>query len=72
MFHRSNGADISQDGDFYLFENQRYRSGFLYKTMAMSGIMTEGVKPTLSELERFEISIDDADLDCIFFTIATF
>lgn len=58
-----NGAEITQDGDFYVFENQRYRSGFLYKTMAMSAIVTDGVKPTLSELERFEISVDDADLE---------
>jgi len=57
------GGDISQDGDFYVFENNRYRSGFLYKTWAMSAIITEGVKPTLSELEKFEISVDDADLE---------
>jgi len=57
------GGDVTQDGDFYMFENNRYRSGFLYKTMVMSGILTEGVKPSLSELERYEASIDDAELD---------
>lgn len=57
------GGEITQDGDFYMFENNRYRGGFLYKTMVMSAIVTEGVKPSLSELEKFEASIDDADLD---------
>lgn len=52
------------DGDFYLFENNRYRQGFLYKNMVMSAILSEGVKPTLSELEKFETSIDDAELEC--------
>ena len=49
-----------------MFENNRYRAGFLYKTMVMSAIITEGVKPTLTELEKFEASIDDAELDRIF------
>ena len=57
------GGDISLDENFYVFENNRYRNGFLYKSMAMSAIITEGVKPTLSELEKFEISVDDADLE---------
>ena len=52
------------DGDFYIFENNRYRQGFLYKTMVMSAIMSEGVKPSLGELEKFETSIDDAELEC--------
>ena len=55
------------DGDFYIFENNRYRQGFLYKNMIMSAILSEGVKPTLSELEKFETSIDDAELECRFF-----
>jgi len=57
------GGDLSMDGDFYLFEYNRYRQGFLYKTMVMSAIMSEGVKPSLSELEKFETSIDDAELE---------
>ena len=52
------------DGDFYIFENNRYRQGFLYKNMIMSAILSEGVKPTLSELEKFEASIDDAEVEC--------
>jgi len=60
---RNIGGQIQQDGDFYLFENNRYRSGFLYKTMSFSAVHTEGIKPTLSELERFEASVDDAELE---------
>ena len=38
-----------------MFEGNRYtRKGFLYKQFAMSAIMADGVKPTLSELEKFE------------------
>ena len=48
------GGEISNDGDFYIFESNRYRRGFLYKNFAISALQTEGVKPTLSELEKFE------------------
>lgn len=61
------GADITQDGDFYMFESNRYRAGFLYKTMVMSGVITEGVKPSLSELEKYTASVDDADLECKYY-----
>lgn len=49
-----------------MFENNRYRSGFLYKNMVMSAILSDGVKPTLSELEKFEASLDDTELECIY------
>lgn len=50
---RAIGGEISNDGDFYLFEGNRYsRKGFLFKNFVMSAILAEGVKPTLSELER--------------------
>lgn len=52
---RGIGGDVTQDGDFLIFESNRYtRKGFLYKQFAMSAIMADGVKPTLSELEKFE------------------
>ncbi|KAJ4935640.1 hypothetical protein JOQ06_017171 [Pogonophryne albipinna] len=51
---RSLGGEVSHDGDFMIFEANRYsRKGFLFKSFAMSAI-TDGVKPTLSELEKFE------------------
>uniref|UniRef100_A0A8C7JFA9 Transcription elongation factor SPT5 n=1 Tax=Oncorhynchus kisutch TaxID=8019 RepID=A0A8C7JFA9_ONCKI len=47
---RSLGGDVSHDGDFMIFEANRYsRKGFLFKSFAMSAVITEGVKPTLSE-----------------------
>ena len=39
---RSIGGEISQDGDFQIFESNRYRGGFLYKTLAMSAIVSFG------------------------------
>uniref|UniRef100_A0A4X1SXC3 Transcription elongation factor SPT5 n=1 Tax=Sus scrofa TaxID=9823 RepID=A0A4X1SXC3_PIG len=52
---RSLGGDVASDGDFLIFEGNRYsRKGFLFKSFAMSAVITEGVKPTLSELEKFE------------------
>lgn len=55
MFHRAIGGEITSDGDFLIFEGNRYsRKGFLYKNFLMSAILSEGVKPTLAELERFE------------------
>ncbi|XP_046859961.1 transcription elongation factor SPT5-like [Xenia sp. Carnegie-2017] len=60
---RSNGGEIHHDGDFSLFEGNRFRQGFLYKNMAISALITEGIKPTLSELEKFESTTDDIDLE---------
>ncbi len=52
---RSIGGEISNDGDFLMFEGNRYsRKGYLYKNFVMNAILAEGVKPTLAELERFE------------------
>ncbi|KAG1712147.1 Transcription elongation factor SPT5 [Nymphon striatum] len=52
---RAIGGETGTDGDFLVFEGNRYnRKGFLFKNFAMSAIIAEGVKPTLSELEKFE------------------
>ena len=52
---RSIGGEISNDGDFMMFEGNRYsRKGYLYKNFVMNAIQAEGVKPTLTELEKFE------------------
>ena len=40
---RAIGGEISQDGDFIIFEGNRYsRKGFLYKNFVMSAIQAEG------------------------------
>ena len=40
VLHRGIGGDIGQDGDFMIFEGSRYRGGFMYKTLAMSAIVS--------------------------------
>jgi len=61
---RAIGGEITSDGDFFVFEGNRYsRKGFLFKNFVMSAILAEGVKPTLSELERFEETPEGMDID---------
>ncbi|KAK0409632.1 hypothetical protein QR680_004663 [Steinernema hermaphroditum] len=58
------GGDVSHgDGDYYLFEGGHYRNGFLEKTFPLDAIMTDGVKPSLTELEKFQSSSDDFKKD---------
>jgi transcription elongation factor SPT5 len=61
---RNIGGDVASDGDFLIFEGNRYsRKGFLYKNFTMSAIIADGVKPTLSELERFEEAPEGIDIE---------
>ena len=61
---RSIGGEITNDGDFQVFEGNRYsRKGFMYKQFVMNAILAEGVKPTLAELERFEETPEGIDID---------
>lgn len=61
---RTIGGEITSDGDFYVFEGNRYsRKGFLFKNFVMNAILAEGVKPTLGELERFEETPEGLDID---------
>ncbi|CAK9801062.1 Transcription elongation factor SPT5 [Anthophora quadrimaculata] len=61
---RAIGGEVTSDGDFLIFEGNRYsRKGFLYKNFTTSAIIAEGVKPTLSELERFEEAPEGVELD---------
>uniref|UniRef100_A0A8D0DSV1 Transcription elongation factor SPT5 n=1 Tax=Salvator merianae TaxID=96440 RepID=A0A8D0DSV1_SALMN len=63
---RSLGGDVASDGDFLIFEGNRYsRKGFLFKSFAMPAVITEGVKPTLSELEKFEDQPEGIDLEIV-------
>lgn len=55
---------MTSDGDFLIFEGNRYsRKGFLYKNFTMSAIVADGVKPSLSELERFEEAPEGIDIE---------
>lgn len=61
---RAIGGEVTSDGDFLIFEGNRYsRKGFLYKNFLMTAILSEGVKPTLAELERFEEQPEDINIE---------
>ncbi|XP_046987782.1 transcription elongation factor SPT5 [Schistocerca americana] len=61
---RAIGGEVTSDGDFLIFEGNRYsRKGFLYKNFTMSAIVADGVKPTLSELEKFEEAPEGIDIE---------
>ncbi|VDP49355.1 unnamed protein product, partial [Heligmosomoides polygyrus] len=53
------GGEVTNDGDFVIFEGNSYRRGFLYKSFPMNAIIADGVKPTLAELERFQDTSED-------------
>ncbi|KAL3080017.1 hypothetical protein niasHT_034575 [Heterodera trifolii] len=56
---KSIGGEVTNDGDFYIFEGGHYRRGFLYKSFPMNAIEVDITHPTLTELERFQDSTDD-------------
>lgn len=61
---RAIGGEVSRDGDYLIFEGNRYSpKGFLYKEFNLNAIISDGVKPTLSELEKFEETPSDTDLE---------
>ncbi|KHJ40729.1 Supt5 repeat protein [Trichuris suis] len=54
------GGEVSRDGDMYVFEGNRYsQKGFLYKGFPMNAILADGIKPNLSELEKFQDDVED-------------
>uniref|UniRef100_A0A915IPM2 Transcription elongation factor SPT5 n=1 Tax=Romanomermis culicivorax TaxID=13658 RepID=A0A915IPM2_ROMCU len=58
------GGEVTSDGDFLTFEGNKYsRKGFLYKTFPMNAIIVDGVKPTLSELEKFQEGSEDLKVE---------
>lgn len=55
---------MTTDGDFQIFEGNRYNlKGFLYKNFNMNAIIADGIKPTLSELEKFEEAPEGVDIE---------
>ena len=56
------GGAPSKEKENWIFENNRYSSkGFLVKYFPLSYVLTEGIKPTLAELQKFEESPDGVD-----------
>ncbi|KRY37160.1 Transcription elongation factor SPT5 [Trichinella spiralis] len=50
---RAIGGEVGKDGEFYVFEGNRYsRQGFLYKSMAISAVEANNVKPIANTLVR--------------------
>lgn len=60
---REIGGDYSHDADFLVFEGNHFRNGFMYKSFAMSAVMHDGVKPTLQELEKFEATPEEVEIE---------
>ena len=63
MVYREIGGECSHQGDFLVFEGNHYRNGFMYKSFGMSAIIHEGVKPTLQELEKFEATPEEVEIE---------
>ena len=56
---RECGADYRRDGDMYVSGQNRYTlRGFLIKSFQLRNIIIDGVKPSLTELEKFSDSVD--------------
>ena len=60
---RDIGGEYTHDADFLVFEGNHYRNGFMYKSFGMSAIIHEGVKPTLQELEKFEATPEEVEIE---------
>eukprot|EP01133_Synstelium_polycarpum_P016133 gene16133-19196_t len=44
---------------YYLFNNERYRNGFIHKQMRIKSVSSDGVVPTLEELTKFQDKRED-------------
>ncbi|PAV77609.1 hypothetical protein WR25_20374 [Diploscapter pachys] len=52
------GGEVTTDGDFIVFEGNHYRAGLLYRSFYINAIIVDGVKPSFTELEKFQESAD--------------
>lgn len=50
---RAIGGEVMTNGNYFIFEGSQYRDGFLYKKFSVNAIISDGVKPSLTELEWF-------------------
>ncbi|CAH8527312.1 unnamed protein product [Schistosoma turkestanicum] len=64
LFNASKLADrIQRDGSSMIFEGNRYDAdGFLHKQFRINAVFTEGIRPTLAELERFHHTPDSLQI----------
>ncbi|GBM05915.1 Transcription elongation factor SPT5 [Araneus ventricosus] len=60
---RALGGVVTTNGDLLVFEGNFYsHKGYLYKSFAQSALIIDGVKPTLSELEKFSDQSDPSKM----------
>ena len=55
------GADIQKSRGFWIFNNERYKDGYLFKELSVSSLDHEGINPTLDEITRFQSGNDNED-----------
>lgn len=61
---RAIGGEVTKNNDFFVFEGNKYtEKGFLIKSFPLNAIDSDGVTPTLSELEKFELSPETISLE---------
>lgn len=46
---------------FYVFDGQKFKNGFMLKVLKASALRTQGVKPTLDEIQRFQEARADGE-----------
>lgn len=62
---RAIGGEVSTQGSFKIFEGNEYNArGFLIKTFYPSAFISEGVKPSLAELSKFEDHPEAINTEC--------
>eukprot|EP01103_Thecamoeba_quadrilineata_P009610 TRINITY_DN193_c0_g2_i1.p1 TRINITY_DN193_c0_g2~~TRINITY_DN193_c0_g2_i1.p1 ORF type:complete len:1013 (-),score=242.34 TRINITY_DN193_c0_g2_i1:77-3115(-) len=57
----SGEAVQDQTNGFYQWSNQRFKGGFLYKSVSTKSLATDDVVPSLDEIERFKIDKKSED-----------
>ncbi|CAH8588752.1 unnamed protein product [Schistosoma curassoni] len=64
LFNASKLSDrVQRDGSSLVFEGNRYDTdGFLHKQFRINAVFTEGIRPTLAELERFHHTPDSLQI----------
>lgn len=62
---RNIGGEVSTQGSFKIFEGNEYSpKGFLIKTFYPSAFISDGVRPTLAELSKFEDHPEAINTEC--------
>ena len=52
---RAVGGEVQNEQGLYAFEGGHFnKKGFLFKNFVASAIVSDGVRPTFSELDKFE------------------